>query len=263
MKSRLIALDIDGTILDVTQGFYIPAFVRETINEARAGGARVCLCSSRPTYFMEDALKDLDEIDALIGCSGAAIDIAGKRFLRDSLPLSIVPPCIEIAKKWDLYMSCAGEEKILALGREGLNFAMEADPLFAFLPEEELLRAISREIISCAFIFTEPGMELDIVKEAPALAEANVTQSGLNNFTITQKGVDKGTGVLKLAEHWGIPAEAILAVGNDENDIPMFKAAGVGVAVANANPEVFDFADWIAPDVKNGGAAEAIRRFAL
>ena len=263
MKSKLVALDIDGTIIDKMAGIEMPAVVRETINEARAKGVRVCLCSSRPTFFMQDATKDLDEVDALIGCSGAEIEIEGKIFHRDVLSLPVVRGCIEIANKWDVYLSFSGDRTFYARRKNDETSDYEAHPLFEFMDSDELLALTEKIPVYCAYIFTEPGLPDDLVKNDPALAAATVQCSHKNSFMITDHDVDKSTGMLRLAEHWNIPREAILAVGNDENDISMLKAAGTSVAVGSANPMIFEYVDWIAPDVKNGGAAEAIRRYAL
>ncbi|MCD6420320.1 MAG: HAD family hydrolase [Synergistetes bacterium] len=66
-----------------------------------------------------------------------------------------------------------------------------------------------------------------------------------NYLEIVNKGIDKGLGLRKFSEFAGIPLEEIVAVGDSENDKPMFKVAGLSVAVGNAMPEVKDTADVI------------------
>jgi hydroxymethylpyrimidine pyrophosphatase-like HAD family hydrolase len=56
----------------------------------------------------------------------------------------------------------------------------------------------------------------------------------------------KWTAVLHLAELWGIAPEEICAVGDDVNDVPMLRGAGLGVAMGHAPPEVLAVADRIA-----------------
>ena len=60
------------------------------------------------------------------------------------------------------------------------------------------------------------------------------------------------------ANAWCIGDEAICAVGDDVNDIPMIRAAGLGVAMGNAVPEVKAAADRIAPSQANDGLAEVV-----
>jgi hydroxymethylpyrimidine pyrophosphatase-like HAD family hydrolase len=71
-------------------------------------------------------------------------------------------------------------------------------------------------------------------------------------------GVTKWSAVRRLAEGWGISDEAICAVGDDVNDIPMIRAAGLGVAMGNALPEVKEAADRIAPSLADDGLVEVV-----
>ena len=267
-KQWLIALDIDGTILDKPTGVRVPQKVRDAIKDARAHGARVCLCSSRPCFFMGDATGDVGEVDALVGVSGAVIEIPrapgdnrGEVFYKDRLPASLALAVFNKAQKHDLYVSFAGDEKILTCKKGPFSPPTGTGSVFAVMDDDELADALKNAPHSCAFMFTKPGMPDSLIVDEPTLSAATIQRASNNCFIITNKGTDKGTGVMRLAELWGIPRETVLAVGNDENDIAMLKAAGVGVAVANASPKTLAAADWIAPGVEDGGAAEAIRRF--
>jgi hydroxymethylpyrimidine pyrophosphatase-like HAD family hydrolase len=62
---------------------------------------------------------------------------------------------------------------------------------------------------------------------------------------IAPAGVTKWSGVMSVATAWGIAADEICAVGDDVNDIPMIRAAGIGVAMGNARPEVMAVADLV------------------
>ena len=270
MKSKLIALDIDGTILDKSAGVSVPHSVRMAVRDAREAGAHVCLCSSRPCFFMDDASADLDEVDSLVGCSGATIEMLnasgvknGEKIYKDQMPSELIIAAYEIAKKHKLYASFCTEEKVLVRKRGPLKPPTAVVSVFHVMSDAGLLKELNARAIFCAYIFLEPGMEDKILTDVPLLKNATMYHSGHNCLTVTNGGTDKGSGVLRLAKHLGINREEILAIGNDENDIPMLKAAGIGVAVANASPGVLAVADWIAPDVREGGAAEAIRRFAL
>ena len=270
IKPKLIALDIDGTILDKPMGIPVPAAVREAIKGAREAGARVCLCSSRPCFYMRDATDDLLGVDALIGCSGAEIEIIrtpgaarGEAFFVDVMPRALVLAVFEVAKRRDLYVSFATREKLLVGAKGPVDPMPDDGSIFAVLEDAPLLAALRAQPVSCAVVFTAPDMEDEVVLDEPSLAGATIQRSEKNCFIVTNEGTDKGTGLTRLAGLWGIGREGILAIGNDENDVPMFEAAGASVAVANAGPEALAAADWIAPHVRDGGAAEAIRRFAL
>ncbi len=72
-------------------------------------------------------------------------------------------------------------------------------------------------------------------------------------------GVNKWSALCRLAESWNIPLEAICAVGDDINDIPMIRGAGLGIAMGNALPEVKSAADRVAPTHDEDGLVEVVR----
>jgi hydroxymethylpyrimidine pyrophosphatase-like HAD family hydrolase len=72
-------------------------------------------------------------------------------------------------------------------------------------------------------------------------------------------GVSKWSGIRHLADEWGIADHEICAVGDDVNDIPMIQAAGLGVAMGNALPEVKAVAQRIAPGHDQDGLVEVVR----
>jgi Cof subfamily protein (haloacid dehalogenase superfamily) len=75
---------------------------------------------------------------------------------------------------------------------------------------------------------------------------------------IAPLGVTKWSAIRRLAAGWGIADEEICAVGDDVNDIPMILAAGMGVAMGNAVPEVIAAADRVAPTHDHDGLVEVV-----
>lgn len=79
----------------------------------------------------------------------------------------------------------------------------------------------------------------------------------------TAPKANKGHGLLWLAERLGIDPERVLAIGDNENDIPMLRVAGQAVCMGQATAIVRAEADWIAPTLEEDGAAAALERFVL
>ena len=82
-------------------------------------------------------------------------------------------------------------------------------------------------------------------------------QSSENYYEVLPKGVSKGSALLKLADILGIEHKYTIGVGDNHNDIEIVKNAGVGIAVANAVPELRAIADIITVD-NNSNALAAI-----
>ncbi|MCM1368098.1 MAG: excinuclease ABC subunit UvrC [Roseburia sp.] len=75
--------------------------------------------------------------------------------------------------------------------------------------------------------------------------------------------VDKGVALKAIADHYGIPMSEVMAIGDDYNDAAMVKAAGFGVAMGNARETVKSLADHITDDNNHDGVAKAIEKFCL
>jgi len=113
-------------------------------------------------------------------------------------------------------------------------------------------------------IITGVGGDGSSLKELEGHTDLNVERAFASDgrllVSITAAGVDKGTGVVALCGSLGIDAEEAVAFGDAEVDIPMFEAAGLGVAMGNANDETKARADMVAGHVDEDGLAEAIKR---
>lgn len=77
----------------------------------------------------------------------------------------------------------------------------------------------------------------------------------------TRTGVNKAVGASKLAELLGVALDTTAVVGDSYNDVPLFKACGLRVAMGNAPPEIQGMADYVAPSVERDGLAAAIDRY--
>jgi hydroxymethylpyrimidine pyrophosphatase-like HAD family hydrolase len=75
--------------------------------------------------------------------------------------------------------------------------------------------------------------------------------------------VSKGRALAFVAGCLGVPREATIAVGDNDNDRTMIEWAGLGVAMGNAPAELQAVADYVAPPVDEDGAAEVLERFVL
>ena len=75
---------------------------------------------------------------------------------------------------------------------------------------------------------------------------------------ILRHDASKWTALLHLAELWGVVADEICAVGDDMNDVPMIRGAGLGVAMGHANPEVLAVADLVTGSDDEDGVAMLI-----
>jgi len=93
---------------------------------------------------------------------------------------------------------------------------------------------------------------------------ARLVNAGIPDMLeILPSGASKGAALKTLIKDLGVPSEAVMAIGDAENDIEMIQLAGMGVAMGNANQAVKDAADVAVASNDEDGVAEAIERYVL
>jgi HAD-superfamily hydrolase, subfamily IIB len=85
----------------------------------------------------------------------------------------------------------------------------------------------------------------------------------LVSLEIFPKDVNKGAALTALAKELNLDLSETMAMGDRDNDIPMLKIAGKGVAMGNALPGVKESSDYVTTDNNSSGVGKAIEKFAL
>ena len=88
-----------------------------------------------------------------------------------------------------------------------------------------------------------------------------IIRSTPNFCEISNPEATKGNAIRFLAELWGIKHEEIMAIGDQDNDIEMLKAAGIAVAMGNGTDSLKKVADYVTDSVENDGVVKAIQKF--
>jgi Cof subfamily protein (haloacid dehalogenase superfamily) len=94
-------------------------------------------------------------------------------------------------------------------------------------------------------------------------ATATVARSQLYYLDVTHPQANKGHAVRALAGRLGVDLTAIAVIGDGRNDIPMFEAAGLAIAMGNADPEVKARAQFVTTGNEEDGFAAAVYRWVL
>ncbi|MDN2649470.1 Cof-type HAD-IIB family hydrolase [Leuconostoc lactis] len=120
-------------------------------------------------------------------------------------------------------------------------------------------------VMKVIFEHPDPAVQQAIADAVTAVVgdEVLVTFSSNRYVEFNPKGVDKGVAGLELADILGIARDDTAAIGDNLNDAAQIKAAGVGVAVANAKPEIKALADVVLTTTNNEAAvADFIQHYA-
>jgi Cof subfamily protein (haloacid dehalogenase superfamily) len=256
---RLIATDLDDTLLRADKT--ISPRTQAVIQRVQAQGIRFVPVTARPPRAMRALGDILGVAGVAICCNGALVyDIGREAIIRAS---PIAPDIVH-----DIVTTLRDVAAGIQFGWEaGMRFGCESG--YADLRHiaglqgswrGDVLRLREPVVKLSALHPTLAPLELTAQAQAAVGDRVTVTNSGLPLVEISALGVDKGSGLAALCAELGIQHAEVIAVGDMLNDLPMLRWAGLGVAVANAHPEVLAAADTMTLACAEDGVADMIER---
>lgn len=262
MSFRMIALDVDGTLLN--DHHELTLRVREAVRAAAAQGAEIVLCTGRGSTSALPVLRELGLQGTMITHNGASVvDSETREILFDTaiepeLALRYVSYCRErdihfdMNTAFDLYVETMREEA------ETMYRQLQAQPI-----RRENSEAFPEGLVKLSVY--APKLTLDQVEtEWAGWDQAlQAVRSGDFFIDVQHLNASKGKALEKLASLRGIPREQILALGNYYNDVGMIAFAGWGVAMDNSPEEVKEEADAVTVSNNEDGVAVVIEQLVL
>ena len=267
MGYQLIALDVDGTLLNSRKE--IPEETLRAVRTVCAAGKTVAFDTGRALCELDDQAALLPEVRWAVFASGAGLyDFREKKaFSLRGVPAGQVKRILDLVRTKDLMPQfvTADRDIIQASHMEHLDhYHMDV-----YRPLYEKAMTLVPDIFAFAETCREPFLKINLyhadpeerirTREQLETPDLELVYSEISSLECSVAGVSKGSGLERLCELLGIrPAECI-AAGDADNDIPMLRAAGLGVAMGNAPAHVKAAADRVVSDLDHGGCAEAIR----
>lgn len=267
MRSRieLIALDLDGTV--VGEDLVVHEPVRRAIERARRRGVRATLVTGRMFAAARPFAIELGISGAIVCYQGAAIYNVERRVaLRQTpLQLDIARDVLARAKADRFHAQCYADDRLYVdeINRFSKRYTDLAQVEPVVVPDLQRFFA-DRPTLKIVLV-DEPARATAYVEVMKTFlgSRAYVTRSHPDFVEVIDRGVNKGEALRFIAARAGVALDAVLAVGDSWNDLPLLEAAGIGVAMGSAPPELLARADAVVADVEHDGVAEAIERFVL
>ena len=278
VRFRLLALDIDGTLLD-RDGRLLPSTVA-AVQRARDAGIQPVLCTGRRYRRTWPVARELGLEIPMICNSGAVVKSPDG---RSTLWRSDFDPDLALAILDGFDRQGHRALSFQDGSPEDPDFVVHADPSGCPLMDDYLRKnrphgaidpdwrdriAASSHFHFCAFGDRDQLLNLEnLVREALGDRVQSFVQKSPSylgtSCEVLRGDANKWTAVLRMAASWGIAPEEICAVGDDMNDLPMIAAAGLGVAMGHAPDVVLGAADLITGDHDNDGVTALIDQVLL
>ncbi|MGV1004363.1 MAG: HAD-IIB family hydrolase [Candidatus Nanopelagicales bacterium] len=245
---RLVALDVDGTVL--TSDHRVTAGVRTAIERVRGRGVQIVLATSRPPVALWPVLDELGmyEPAVFIGSQGAvtgSFTAQGVLHVHASfpMPLSAARAAVSAGLAQDLAVNWFTAERWLVSHRDA-QVDLEAR-IVGVDPQTCDLLTETAEPHKLLLIAPPSAVDRLGVVAGALPAELRAQTSNFNYLEITSRAVDKAAALRRFCVAGGIPLAEVAAMGDGMNDLGMLAVAGFTIAPTNAHPAVLAAVDLV------------------
>lgn len=242
-KYKLVALDMDGTLLNEEK--HISEANKKAVFDALAAGVTVIFSTGRGVQTAQPYADELKLKTPIVSVNGSEVwSEPHKLHKRHLMDYSVIRKMYEMALHYDTWYwayTVAGmfnKEKWTdePEKQEWLKFGFYTD-------DSEVLATIRAELESWGTL--------------------EITNSHPNNLELNPLGISKASGVEEVCRMIGIDMSQVVAMGDSENDLSMIRAAGLGVAMGNAQEAVKQAADIVTVTNDEDGVAKIINEIVL
>lgn len=255
----LIALDLDGTLLDEGDG--ISEKNRRAVRTALDAGVRVVLVTGRGADAAARVVRELDlNLPAICAHGALTKDFSTGRTLGHiPVPLAHALPMVRYAEDHGLDAAVYLEERFLRM--EGTTLHMEDMRGPHWREVHSLSEALTFSPTFLRFMGRRAAQRMREVFAHLPLHFKNEVWGEFEECAVTSPDATKEHALARLCGDLQIPAARVLAIGDSPNDVPMLRWAGIGVAMGNAPAVVRDAVGRVTAACERDGVAHAIERY--
>lgn len=244
MKYKLLALDMDGTLLN--DNHQISPETEKWIHKAAAAGVHVCLSTGRSYDEAAPFGKQLGLETPMITVNGSEVwKSPHELYRRELFDKAIIAKMYAIAQEHHVWFWAHSVEGSYNEQNWKLSL-LDTDQWLKFGYHTENAEVRHR-----------------ILMQLQDLGGLEITNSSPYNLEVNPEGINKASGIRTVCKLLGIDMSETVAVGDSLNDLAAIQAAGLGVAMGNAQVAVKENADVVTASNNDDGIAHIIRDYIL
>lgn len=259
--TKALFLDVDGTLVSFDT-HRIPQSAITAIRQAHDNGVKIIIATGRCRRI----INNLGEIEPYIdgySCTNGAFNIIGNKEVSFyPIEKDDVMKVLARAHKENVACIVSGKQNVTCVNRNEIfhKVFVEMHNIQYFAGELPSLDTVLSEGVSEFTPFFPKQIEAELMDELDNCESSRWYPAFMD---ITRKGVNKGLAINDVAKFLGISVSETMAIGDGDNDVPMLKAAGIGIAMGNSSDDVKSHADYVTDHIDDDGLWKALKRFGV
>ncbi|MCI9046006.1 MAG: HAD family hydrolase [Hungatella sp.] len=273
MNTRLIALDLDGTLLDNQKR--LPERNRKALEACISRGIYIVPCTGRTAAGIPEAVRQIPGIRYAITVNGGMLvdmqenKVLDEKLLEPGTVVEIYEMLEEYHVMCDAYIQGDGFSERYCF--EHMDEYAVPDLVQELVRKtrvpidnmKEYIRKRNCMVDKLNLFFDDGKQRLQVRKRLDERGDILVSSSFTFNLEVNGPGASKGEGILRLAQILGVKPEETMAFGDGENDLSMMEKAGIGIAMENGEASLKNKADYIAPCNDDAGVGQMLEKMVL
>lgn len=273
---RLLFFDIDGTL--AMPGYPPAEDTVRAIRAARAAGHRAFLCTGRGEHMVSDDIAGIGFDGGIYHAGGRAV-LDGRVIYENHADPSMLEEVLPVIRENSIFYSIETTEGDFAsaFDREalaetdlsGANTELVRMIETVFLSRENTLSNYRGQGIYKVFFFVRRLADFEKIRDALGEKYLAVSFENLGSdmvltaCEVSRKDINKGKALEGVCAFLGADMKDTVAFGDSMNDMAMMKAAGLSVAMGNAEPRILEAADVVCESCMEAGIARQLERMGL
>ena len=242
-KYRLLALDMDGTLLN--DELLITPETAKWIQKAKDAGVYVCLSTGRSFQSALPYAQQLGLLTPMVTVNGSEIWRAPHELYRRSLmDPQLITQMHDMALEYGIWYWAYSLNEV----HNQNNWDGDVK---------------NREWLKFGYSTEDHDIRHEVLMRLQDMGGLEITNSSPTNLEINPKGIHKASGIKTVCKLLGIDMSQVAAVGDSLNDLAVIQKAGLGVAMGNAQETVKQEADVVVASNNEDGIAEVIQKYIL
>ncbi len=274
-KIKLICIDVDGTLYNDKKE--IPQENIDAIQEASKKGILIAITTGRMYNYGELYGRMLGVPTITIASNGAFVKYLGEELNHQKMSMEDLFETQRIIDEQNLFAHYNTWNALICKGElDDGNGYMDANNQLQENQKIDMVVVKNVEELKLEFqkrngdflkaiILSKGNLKaLEIVREKfrnhPTLQAVSSSDVNIEVYPLE---VNKAVGIKTLMDKLGLSRDEVMAIGDQENDLPMIKFAGLGIAMGNATEEIKAASDDVTSTNNEAGVAKAIRKYCL